>query len=330
MLRYVALVALLGCGSSAPPERVDTRAAAERGLSLAVDEFVAAGRTPVAYRALAASAQAAVELDERIASDVERRLMSLALFPFEQVATDSAAVQAERLALTVWPTLIAGAPVPLAGEDASAYLERLCREREELACSTVVPEYRAHVVSARAAERALARTTKAIATCVECNDDGWRDIRRGWENVVRSTTAALAEVEHRIDLQTWPTAGAGALHEAHAPNVEIEVAENELVFDSLRYVNSFRVPLLRDVRARGVIVFYVHPAAPVRRLTSLLRDARSAGFKAITLVARESAPPWSRRAYAISTSADIPVAADASVDAFLRRLDAAQQIASLR
>ncbi len=329
MLRYVALAALLGCGSSETPDRADTRVAAERGLSIAVDDFVVAGRTPVAYRALATSAQAAVELDIRIAPDVERRLMSLALVPFEQVATDSAAVQAEQLALTVWPTLIAGAPSPLADEDAPAYLERLCRERDELACSTVVPEYRAHVVSARAAERALARMTKAIAECTECTDDGWRDIRRGWEDVVRSTTAALDEVEHRSDRRSWPTAGAGAMHEAHAPNVEIEVAENELVFDHLRYVNSFRVPLLRDVRARGVIVFYVPPAAPVRRLTSLLRDARSAGFSTITLVARESTPPWSRRAYTISTHADISVAVDASVDAFLRRVDAAQQVASL-
>jgi hypothetical protein len=306
------------------------REAAERGLSRAVDDFVAAGRTPAAYRELAVEAHAVVELDPRIAADVERRLVALALFPVNQVANDAVNAQAESLALTVWPTLLASPP-PRSGESASAYLERLCHEQEVLACRTIVPEFRAHVVAARAAEHALARMKQAITDCAQCSDDGWREIRRGWESAVRSADAALVEVQHRSQLQTWPTAGAGAVLDNRAPDVEIEIAENEIVFDGYRYDNSFRVPVLRDLRTRGTVVFYVHPDAPLRRLTSLLRDARDAGLSTITLIARESAPPWGRKSYALSTSADVRVDVDAPVHAFLRRVDASsQQVASLR
>jgi hypothetical protein len=332
VFRYVALLAILGCSPTGPVAEIDDqRAAAEDALSDAVDVFVGAGRTAVAYRDLAASARAAVARDPRIAADAERRLVSLALFPVAAVAASPLDVQADALALTVWPTLLAPSitdtTIQVRGdESAASYLDRLCREQAVLACSTIVPEFRPHVVAALAADRALARMVDAMAACTDCNDDGWRDIRRGWESVVRDTRSSLGEIQHRIHLPAWPTSGA-ASHEYHAPAVELEVAENELVFDGYRYANAARVAILRDVRARGELAFYVHPGAPVRRLTSLLRDAHAAGLHSITLIARTAAAPHARVAYTLSTTGDVGISPDAPVHALLYAFDQRQRVA---
>lgn len=299
MHRFVVVLALVvaACSSSEPPVQIDdTLHRAEDELARGVDNFVASGRTALAYPALVAGARRALAIDPRIAADVELRLVSLALHPVLHESHDA-------LASTVWPTLLA---------ESSATLDQ------------IVPELRTHVMAARTAEAGLARMKRALAACVECTDDGWRDVRRGWESADRSARAALADVDARSHAHAWPTAGLGSTEAPHA--VEIEVGGDDIAFAGLRYRNEFRVAVLRDVRERD-IAFVIPPGAPTRLLTALLRDARAAGMQTITLLARDAS--LERRAYAVSTSLETTTP-DASIQAFLRRYDAAPSVAMAR
>ena len=322
MLRHVALVALLGCGH-APAPADETNTLATLAVIDSIDAFVAAGRTPSAYRQLSTELVALGERVPAVSEEVERRLVGLAVFPVVQLADTSLDVQVQTLALTVWPTLLAPAAGPRGTEDGWAYLERLCREEQVLGCATVVPEYRAQVVAATVADRAFARVKHAIAACDVCADDqGWREVRRGWEGVARSAAARLAAVDHRGRVEMWPIAGAGAQREERAPALEVEIgAAGELLFEGYSYDSTFRRAILRDARVRGTIAFYMQPAAPLRQLAELLRDAHAAGFATITLLAREPTFPWDRRGYTLSTSQTTFPAMERPIQAFLRTVD---------
>lgn len=327
MLRHLALVALLGCGQAQAPTEPST---ARAELTGAVDAFVAAGRTPSAYHELSTELIVLRERTPALSDEVERRLVALSLVPTIQNADTSPNAQVERLALTVWPTLLAppGTPIdsdvwPRATEDGWTYLERLCREDHVVGCATVVPEFRAHVVAAAVADRAYSRMKHAMAACTDCGDDeGWREIRRGWEGVARTAAATLAEVDHRGRVEMWPIAGAGALREERSPAVEIEIGvTGELLFDGYSYDSTFRRSILRDARQRGSVAFYMQPAAPLHQLAALLRDAHAAGFPTITLLAREPIYPFARHEYTLSTSRVSFSSMDRPIQLFLRTVD---------
>jgi hypothetical protein len=327
MLRHLALVALLGCGQAQAPTEPSTARAEVTG---AIDAFVSAGRTPAAYRELSTGLIALRDRAPAVSDEVERRLVALALVPTIQIADTSPNAQVERLALTVWPTLLApaGTPIdsdvwPRATEDGWTYLERLCREDQVVGCAAVVPEFRAHVVAATVADRAYSRMKYAIAACDECADDqGWHEVRRGWEGVARSAAATLAGVDHRGRVEAWPIAGVGAQREDRAPAFEIEIgAAGELLFDGYSYDSTFRRPILRDAKQRGTVAFYMQPAAPLRQLAELLRDAHAAGFPTITLLAREPSYPFARRAYTLATSRASFTGMDRPIQLFLRTVD---------
>lgn len=323
MLRHVALVALvalLGCGQAAAPADLAVRDATPV-ITHAVDAFVAAARTPAAYRALSTELVALRERDPAASDEVERRLVSLALFPIMQHADTSPDAQVQALALTVWPAFLSPADGPRAAEDGGTYLERLCRDDQALGCATVVPEYRAQIVWATVADRAFARAKHAIAACDDCaHDPAWQEVRRGWEGVART---AVASIDHRSRVEAWPIAGDGSHVEPRAPAVEIEVgATGELSFDGYSYDSAFRQPMLRDVKHRGTVAFYMAPDAPLRQLAELLRDAHAAGFSTVTLLARASAYPWARRAYTLSTSQATLPGLERPIQAFLTTVDA--------
>lgn len=289
----VLLVVLVGCGSPPPATApVDTLHRAETVLASSVDEFVAKGRTAVAYRSLASNASAAIAIDPRIAPEVERRLLALALYPMQHETHDV-------LAIDVWPALLGESP----------------DRGESPTLARVVPELRQNVLAARVAERGLARIRANLASCA-CADDDWRDVRRSWEALDRDARAALADVESLVLADAWPAAGAGATDAPVA--VAIEVSGDDIAFGGYRYRDAFRVAVLRDLRAREV-AFVIHPEAPTRRLTALLRDARAAGMPTITLLARDAS--LGRRAYTLDTTIET-THPDESVAAFVRRIDA--------
>src|SRR5690606_39314997 len=115
------------------------------------------GRTPEAYLELATKVLALRPgMDKTVAQEAERKLVVLALHPVQAVQAKSRAEQVEALALTVWPTLISDPIVadavllkrdpkpmllPRPGEDASAYLQRLCGGPLAGECKQVVPEH---------------------------------------------------------------------------------------------------------------------------------------------------------------------------------------------
>lgn len=217
--RLVALVALVACSKerSVPvSENVDPTGPT---FVAAVERFVAAGRTPDAFRELAHVADLTSHMNRDGRDEVERRVVVLALYPVELVQTLPATAQADALALTVWPTLLAepfnavqttatqgDAIFPAIGEDAQAYLKRLCGGPLADECGRVVPEHRAAAVAALAVRRAVARTRTAVAACDTCRSDpGWHEAVRSWEQLERVTTHAFVELGGSAAVAAPPT-----------------------------------------------------------------------------------------------------------------------------
>src|SRR5690348_12175184 len=110
MLRRLALLAVVAaCGHEpigvAPPPANDY---GHTALDTAVGKFVAAGRTPDAFGALAREVTALrPKMDQAVAQEAERKLLVLALAPMKSNANKPIHDQVSALALTVWPTLLA-------------------------------------------------------------------------------------------------------------------------------------------------------------------------------------------------------------------------------
>src|SRR5262245_50557298 len=111
MVLGVVLV-VLGTASGCGQDRIEVRPA-ETGdynhgaLLVAVDKFVAAGRTPEAYAELSQTVFALRPgMDRSVARDAELKLMVLALAPVQAVQARPMTDQVDALALTVWPTLL--------------------------------------------------------------------------------------------------------------------------------------------------------------------------------------------------------------------------------
>src|SRR5262245_64654971 len=116
--RLVSLSALitlsgLAASSACGQEKIDVHKTESTdynhsALLVAVDKFVAAGRTPDAYAELSQTAfQLRGGMDRTVAKETELKLMVLALAPVQSVHARPVDEQVETLALTVWPTLIA-------------------------------------------------------------------------------------------------------------------------------------------------------------------------------------------------------------------------------
>ena len=169
-----------------------------KALNAAVDEFVANGRSTQAYAELSRDLLVLRPgMDRTVAEEAELKLVVLALGPIKSVQAKSMAEQVNELALTVWPTLLSP-PVeadavliqrdakaallqPQSGEDARAYLQRLCGGPLAGDCKQVVPEHQGAVVATVATRRAMERVRNAVAACVMCSaDPGWHEaVRQG-------------------------------------------------------------------------------------------------------------------------------------------------------
>jgi hypothetical protein len=322
MIRGLALLslALVACGQ----ERVgiskgDPKADYnEHALQSAIDEYVANGRTAQAYADLARRTLALRPgMDRTIGEQAELKLIVLALAPIQAARSKPAAEQLEALALTVWPTLLAppiaadaalterapAAPqlMPVDGEGARAYLQRLCGGPLAGDCKQVVPEYQGEIVAAIATRRAVERVRNAVASCVMCGaDPGWRDAVRAWESLDRVAASTEHEVERRADPDNWPIAGAAAEPSAGLREAQVN-AIGELVIAGQHYAGDARIAALRDLRADSAsIALHLRPELSLAQVKGVIADAKKAGATKVAIVARAPQYPWERKIYWLS------------------------------
>lgn len=328
-LRFTLVLGLLAA-CERPVIEVTTGAADSteynrKALTVAVDEYVADGRTPQAFAELSKTVSTLRPgMDRTVAAEAELKLVVLALAPVKSVQAKSMAEQVDALALTVWPALLAP-PIepdkvlierdakaellqPLAGEDARAYLQRLCGGPLAGDCKQVVPEHQGAVVATVATRRAMERVRNAVGTCTMCGaDPGWREAVRSWEQLDRAAHGYLHDVERRSHPDNWPIAGNAADTGASLTDVtalwrEAEISVlGEVVIGGQRYIGADRIDALRELRAESdTITLHLRPDLTLAQVKGILADAKKSGAMKVAVVARAPEYPWARRYYWLS------------------------------
>ncbi len=297
----------------------------ERALQTAIDEYVANGRTAQAYADLSKQTLALRSgMDRTVADQTELKLVVLALPPIQAAQAKPMAEQVETLALTVWPTLLTPAfavddvlikrdpkaqqLLPQAGEDARAYLQRLCGGPLASDCKQVVPEYQGEVIAAIATHRAMERVRNAVSSCVMCaTEPGWHEAVRSWESLDRMAAQAAREVERKADPDNWPIAGSAAetgtaMKDPTALWREAEInATGEVVIGGQRYSGKARIEALRDLRSESdTIALHLRPELSLAQVKGIVADAKKSGAVKVAIVARAPQYPWERKVYWLS------------------------------
>ena len=332
MTRLVVLLAILAsCGQ----ERVEVRKREtsdynHKELVAAIDTFVAEGRTAQAYGELANTVLALRPgMDRTVAQEAELKLVVLALGPVEAMQAKPMAEQVEVLALTVWPTLISPAIeadqvlikrdasaaqlMPKPGEDAKAYLERLCGGPLAGECKQIVPEYHGASMSALAIHRATERVRNAVSDCLMCgNEPGWHEAVRSWEGLDRIAATTVHEISRRADPDNWPIAGNAAQVASELPDAtaiwrEAEINSiGEVVIGGQRYAAGERIEALRDLRGDSeTIALHLRPDLSLAQVKGIIADARKSGAAKVAIIARTPQYPWERRVYWLSDAGSI-------------------------
>jgi hypothetical protein len=285
-------------------------------LTSAVDKFVKAGRTAEAYGELAHTiASLRPQMDRTVGREAELKMIVLALGPIQAYQSKPINERVDALALTVWPTLIAPpisadallavhdpmaaqlAPKPT--EDPSQYMIRLCGEPLARQCKRVVPELQPQVLEQYAVRRATERVRNAVAECLACeNDPGWKQAVNTWENLDRTLTDGIAEVERAADPDNWPVAGTAAEDDPGLPEAELTTRGELVVGGHVYGPNQQRIDVLRDLRGNGdVLALHLNPDTTLAQARAVLVDARKAGAQRVAVVARDAAYPYDRKVY---------------------------------
>ena len=320
-LSYVSVVLALAAGAACGKETIGvTRTVTSDynhvALNAAVDKFVAADRTPLAYADLAATvATLRPGMDRSVADEAELKLVVLALGPIQRTQAKPIALRAAVLGLTVWPTLLAPrveadallvthdakAPllVPAPADTPATYVERICGGPIASDCKHAVPEEQAAIVEGLALERATERVRNAVGECLMCSaDPGWHQAVLTWEELDRASEWAIGEVERRADPDNWPVSGAAAEDDPGLPEAELSLRGAILVGGHSYGPNQERLDVLRELRGTGtVIALHVHPETSLAETRAILIDARKAGCLRVAIIAREPVYPWRRKAY---------------------------------
>ncbi len=313
------LCALAACGQ----DRIEVRQGESTdynhaAMLVAVDRFVASGRTPEAYAELSQTAfDLRSGMDRAVAKEAELKLMVLALAPVQSVHAKPMSEQVDALALTVWPTLLApvfeaddllvkhdpktGPMMPRPGETARGYLLRLCGGPLASDCKQVVPELQGASIASIATRHATERVRNAVSDCVMCGaDPGWHEAVRAWEALDRMANSTINEVELHADPDNWPVAGSAAELDPSLPEAEINQT-GEVVIAGQRYSANQRIPALRDLRGDSTtIALHLRPDMSLAQVRVLLTDVRKSGAKRVAVVARAPQYPWDRKIYWIA------------------------------
>ncbi|HEY3805740.1 MAG TPA: hypothetical protein VGL61_24200 [Kofleriaceae bacterium] len=317
----VSLLVLAACQDETIPVRPEPADDYNHAkLLAAVNTFIAAKSTPDAYQKLAQTvAQLRPGMDESVATEAERRMITLALDPIEALAKQSIAEQEKALALTVWPTLLepeieadqldpikdprAADIPPKAGESGADYLLRLCSGPLTTTCKHVVPEWQGAIIDAVVLRLGTERARTAFDDCLECSgsgaDPGWKNAVSGWETLDRAAAGWSTQAEAQADPGNWPIAGAASDDDPELPEAELTL-RGDIVVDGHSYgPNQLRIDVLKELRGTNndAIELHFHPEQTLAQVRAVLVDARKAGAQRVAVVAREPIYPYRRRVY---------------------------------
>lgn len=332
----VAALGLAACSQDAigvaPPSGSDYGRAA---LGAAIERFVAGGRTLDGFATLVADVRALrPRMDEVVAEEAERRLLTLALEPASRDSLDPAA--APKFARALWSfalgrTLTAkdldgtadrrpDPMLPTPSESDVAYLLRLCDGPLAVECRNTIPEAHPALVRAAATRRVVERLRNVVAACYPCRGEPeWAAAVERWEAIDRSAQARIRGLAKATAPSNWPAAGPAATERA----VERE-ARMDLNGDL--FIDGVMVPPAEQgaAMARGgvtLVGLQVAPVAPWSLVSAVVAAGRAAGVR-VLLDARVDAYPWPMRRYDVSDVRLPASAASQPVQVVLRDLDA--------
>ncbi|MBK9032161.1 MAG: hypothetical protein IPL61_12725 [Myxococcales bacterium] len=335
----LAIAAAAACTQD--PIAVAVRGGADHNraaLLAAARQCRTAGNSPEAFAAFAKSVLTLrVGMDETVADEAELLLLALALDAAAPLP--GAATGADAPILTVWPIGLAPritAPVPgyplsdawseyMPGpdEDAGRYAMRLCGAQLASTCGYIVPEGQTAVVASVAIERFTDRVRAAVANCLSCGGDVWRERIAGWEGLDRAAVAYIEPARRRAAVARWPVAGPGAREAPEAPTLTLEDDGGILVDDESvgpTALVAFLAATRREARTSTLRV-HLAPSAAVARLRGALDQAAAAGFVRVALVARVPRYPWQLVAYTLDVGASLPVKDADPIQILARVLD---------
>jgi hypothetical protein len=267
----------------------------------AVEGFASGERSPERFRDLATAIDALrPRFDASMAEEAERHLVMMALGPLRAGFDEPLDVQLEALATTVWPTALEVMPAP--GEKPAAYAERICREALVLQCKQVVPEARALVLSALVWARLSERAREIVYACKECRDsEGFGQAVRDYERFARDMDKRRYDAEALSSPDRWPHAGDKAAPWSDMPLVVVPPGGEATLDGQLIAPGQWQADLDRARKRSDVLGIHMVPAARVRDLRAILRDAAGAGFAQVALQARAPAYPYLLVEYRIIT-----------------------------
>ena len=311
----------------APDDGADYNRAALAGL---IDTFVAAGRTPTAYRELVLGVdRLRFGFDESTAEVAELNLVLLAWAPLNAVSGQPSQDQVEALAVTVWPTALEVEPGP--NERPAEYLLRVCAGPLASACRHIIPEYQGPVLAGVVSQRFTDRVREAVGSCLMCTGDPrYADAVRAF--VVANGEATARAHRDQVDgaPARWPVAGPAARPWTAAPLFAID-GQGMATLDGASIVADQRRAAMSAAR-RGsgggadVLGVFLGPADRVQTLRAILVDASAAGFTAVALATRNAAYPYELRAYPIATTRGrgvrVPARDVDTIQVLVRSLDA--------
>ena len=243
-----------------------------------------------------------VRLRPRFNSEVwkeaDRSLVLLALAPMEVAGALPPAAQLEALALTVWPTAFAVAP--LAGESPHDYVARLCSGALAHDCKYVVPEYWPLLVGALAWRRLKERSRQVVADC-DCDDEGgFASLVARYEKRDGELDKELAQLGSEVKASAWPVAGDNARPWSSPPLLERRRG-GQLLLEGVEIDPAECAPKLRDLKGTSALVgVHLHPQDKVGTLRSVLADATAAGFTEAALQVRSADFPFASREYRLA------------------------------
>lgn len=337
----LALSGLLAAACGQDPIAVAERGGADHNraaLLAAARQCRTAGNTPAAFAAFAKSVLTLrVGMDETVAEEAELLVLGLALDAVSGLP--GAATGADAPMLEVWPIGLAPritAPVPgrplsdawseyMAGpdEDVGRYVMRLCGAQLALECGHVVSESQAAVVASVAIERFTDRIRAAVATCLPCGHDVWKQRIAGWEALDRAAVAYVQQAKQRGAVARWPVAGPGAQPLPAGPTLALDDDGALWVGDEAVGPTALVAFLAAARREAGSDTLRIHltPGAPTDRLRAAMAQARAAGFTRVALAARVPRYPWNLVGYTLDVGATLPVRDADPVQILARVLD---------
>jgi hypothetical protein len=288
-------VALEGGCARDRVEVIDGPGDGDDKITRLLDAVAEAAAQPISPEGFRRFAQTVRDLDDgydrEVARAAERHMVFLALGPLEAAFPEPLAVQAETLALTVWPTALGVEPEE--SEDAWGYLERICQAELAADCKYVVPERWPLVLGLKVWQTMRKRAREARAACRDCAGDPTFSLAlETYDRRVNELSSRAATLRQEMRPQAWPEAGERMAPWSDPPLLVLEPGGGARLGE--RRVEDWQTAIaaVREDGAGEVLGVYLQPAAEIRVLRAVIEAAATAGYREVALQTRKRDFPY--------------------------------------